>query len=269
MLKTLASLKISRAFLFKYSMCVGLGVVFSPLCLWDFKSLREAQLKENNSGAAPSFLKLVRQLQKLTWVPGVTEKMVSGDGEARVTLSSIPKQSEMPWGPCLSTLLRSICYLSSSSLGQGQPWGRQPLAGEGKIKQRSSFFSNIYEGSGQGLYTRQGDRTKTGPEGKAHIVWPHSPLWTLTAILRDPCLLTLPMKEYREYSMGWLVILFYYSTYPTGVRDKEKTVSALKEKKITPSSHIRFLFKGFIWLDSFSQPHQQWEWVWDRTSRFL
>lgn len=120
-LKTLASLKISRAFLFKYSMCVGLGVVFSPLCLWDFTSLREAQLKEYNSGAAPSFLKLVRRLQKLTWVPGVTEKMVSGDGEARVTLSSIPKQSEMPWGPCLSTLLRSICYLSSSSLGQGQP----------------------------------------------------------------------------------------------------------------------------------------------------
>lgn len=172
MLKTLASLKISRAFLFKYSMCVGLGVVFSPLCLWDFTSLRKAQLKENNSGAAPSFLKLVRRLQKLTWVPGVTEKMVSGDGEARVTLSSIRKQSEMPWGPCLSTLLPSLCYLSSSSLGQGQPWGRQPLAGEGKIKQRSSFFSNIYEGSGQGLYTRRGTGRRLDPKGKPTLCDP-------------------------------------------------------------------------------------------------
>lgn len=73
--------------------------MFSPLCLWDVVSLREVPLKENNSGAAPCFLKLARQLQKLTWVPGVTEKMVSGDGEAGVTLSSIPRQSEMPWGP--------------------------------------------------------------------------------------------------------------------------------------------------------------------------
>lgn len=50
-LKTLASLKISSAFLFKYSMCVG--AFQSPhLLLWYFVSFGEVQYKEekNNRG---------------------------------------------------------------------------------------------------------------------------------------------------------------------------------------------------------------------------
>lgn len=39
--------------------------------------------------------------------------------------------------------------------------------------------------------------------------------------------------------MGWLVILFYYSTYSAGVRDKEKTVSDRKEKK----NNSKFTYK--------------------------
>lgn len=157
-------------------------------------ALREAQLKENNSGAAQSFLKLVCQLQKLTWVPGVTEKMVRGDREARVILSSTPRRSEMPWGPSHPFAIHHQAHVDKDSHEGGSPWQ------ERKIKQRSSFSSNISEGSGQGLYMRQRDRTKTGHEG-GHIVQPRSSLWTLTAILRDPCLLTLPLEEYREYSM--------------------------------------------------------------------
>lgn len=44
-LKTLASLKTSRAFLFKYSMCVGRGESFPHLPLWHFTSVGEAQYK--------------------------------------------------------------------------------------------------------------------------------------------------------------------------------------------------------------------------------
>lgn len=98
-------------------MCVGSGVEFSPLCLWDIVSLGEAQLQGSNSGATQSFFtKLVHQLQKLVWVLGETEGMVSGDGEARVTLDKVRCPGET--GP--SSLLPSLCYSSSSSYGQGQ-----------------------------------------------------------------------------------------------------------------------------------------------------
>lgn len=55
-LKTLASLKISRAFLFKYSMCVRWGESLPHLPLWYFMCLGEARYKEEKEQTTFSFL---------------------------------------------------------------------------------------------------------------------------------------------------------------------------------------------------------------------
>lgn len=102
-------------------------------------ALREAQLKENNSGGAQSFLKLVCQLQKLTWVPGVTEKMVSGDREARVTLSSIPRPSEMPWGPSHPFAIHHQAHVDKDSHEGGSPWQERERSNRDQVSPQTSL----------------------------------------------------------------------------------------------------------------------------------
>lgn len=140
MFKTLASLKISRAFLFKYSMCVGSGIEFSPLCLWDIVSLGEAQLHGNNSVFLPKAGPPALGACVGPWSDW-------GNGQWRWGGKSDTRQSEMPWKPAPPVFSQPFAIHhqahtdkdSHEDVKGGSPWQEREKSNRDQVSSQTSM----------------------------------------------------------------------------------------------------------------------------------
>ena len=172
-LKTLASLKISRAFLFKYSMCVGQPRFPHLPWWWTSCLLMTCHAKKKNSWGIVQFscIRQLFQLQKFLYVFKIAwgNYQLSPQRSGMTPQITLEKVRFTPLHCPPNPLFFSLCYLSSHTqrhqrqgaepgcLIKESPWRESRW--RGKIQHRSGFCSKTTWGE---TVVSQGPRDERG-----------------------------------------------------------------------------------------------------------
>ena len=191
-LKTLASLKISRAFLFKYSMCVGQPRFPHLPWWWTSCLLMTCHAKKKNSWGIVQFscIRQLFQLQKFLYVLKIAwgNYQLSPQRSGMTPQITLEKVQFTPLHCPPNPLFFSLCYLSSHTqrhqrqgaepgcLIKESPWRESRR--RGKIQHRSGFCSKTtWEGRPwfhKDQETREDGQLGTVPVAQIVKNWPAS-----------------------------------------------------------------------------------------------